>query len=231
MSQRLHQSAATSLRLVAMARSRIGERPIVTGRCSNVRGTDEQHRRAMRPLDHVLGQQRRTFLADVLVRTTGSDSPQPSGARCLSRRPAHAWAATGVHLYWPLNQQLTLRPQMRAEHAGKRHSRYFAPGQTDQFAPEQSRVGPKPDGLGMNRHRASGYYFSVISAQTLRVCREGKSLYTSCFGFCLPLAWSRQATGDIPESLFSTWVANKVPTACAVHASGVSPEEIRQPVT
>lgn len=155
--------------------------------------------------------------------TIGREMPGPTaGARMGCNRSA---------LYWPLNQQLTLRPQMRAEHAGKRHSRYFAPGQTDQFAPEQSRVGPKPDGLAMNRHRASGYCFSVISAQTLRVCREGKSLYTSCFGFCLPLAWSRQATGDTPESLFSTWVANKVPTACAVHASGVSPEEIRQPVT
>lgn len=140
MRQRLHQSAAASLRSVPMTSVTDRQRAIVIPHCSNVHGTDELHRRSMRPLDHVLGPQIRTFLSRRPRSYHRFRPPQPSGAGCLARRPAHAWAATGVHLYRPLNQQLSSRPQMRAGHAGKGILNTSRLGQTDQIAPEQSRL-------------------------------------------------------------------------------------------
>jgi hypothetical protein len=58
----------------------------------------------------------------------------------------------------------------------------------------------KRDGFRMDRHRALALRLGMISAQTLRVCREGRPLHTFpdhallllCHKFCLPRALPQQ---------------------------------------
>lgn len=111
MRQRLHQSAATSLRSVAMPRWH--DHGSANGRSSHVAAA-----MCVGQMSSTAAQCNRSIMSlankDEHSWPTSSfvfRPPQSSGSRCLARRPAHAWAATGMHLYWPLNQQLTLRPQ------------------------------------------------------------------------------------------------------------------------
>src|SRR5882724_12796358 len=46
------------------------------------------------------------------------------------------------------------------------------------LGPARQPIGLERDEFRMNRHRALAYCLSMISAQTLRVCREGKPVST-----------------------------------------------------
>src|SRR5882672_11921624 len=62
----------------------------------------------------------------------------------------------------------------------KRSRAEFRVGRTPQARPVQAglETPPERDGIRLNRHRALGFCLSMISAQTRRVCREGKPLHT-----------------------------------------------------
>ena len=63
------------------------------------------------------------------------------------------------------------------EHPGRPHR--FAALRVSMMEIESATLRPlERDVFRMNRHRALAYCLRMISAQTLRVCREGKPLYT-----------------------------------------------------